>query len=53
MEQPDTPLEASVDLYKEGIDLALICDEKLAQIEGTVTVLRKTADGLFKRENYE
>lgn len=50
MENSDTPLEKTASLYKEAIELALICSEKLTAIEGEISVLKKEADGIFKKE---
>ncbi len=47
MERADTPLEKSVELYKEGVELSLVCDKILNDAENQVSVLSKTADGIF------
>ena len=53
MEDSETPLEKSAELYKEAIDLAVFCSEKLTNIEGEITVLRKDADNIFKLLKFE
>jgi exodeoxyribonuclease VII small subunit len=53
MERADTPLEKSVELYKEGIELSLLCDQILSEAESTVSVLSKTADGVFHEEIFD
>lgn len=50
LEDPETPLETSVKLYQEGIELAAFCAEKLTKAEGEVTILKQTATGLFRKE---
>lgn len=47
MEQADTSLDTSISLYKEGIELAKFCEEKLNNAE-EVTTLKKTFKGFFK-----
>ena len=50
LEDPQTPIEESLSLYKEGVDLAKFCSDTLDNVEGELTVLRQQADGVFKRE---
>ncbi|MCL2610297.1 MAG: exodeoxyribonuclease VII small subunit [Defluviitaleaceae bacterium] len=53
MEDSETPLEKSAELYKEAIDLAVFCSEKLTNAEGEIIVLKKEADNVFKRLKFE
>ncbi len=43
----ETDIEKAVKLYKEGIDLALNCNEILKKCEGEVKVLKEKADKIF------
>lgn len=52
MEDPDTSLDTSLSLYKEGIELAKLCEEKLNDAEGEVAVLKKTSKGFFKKKSF-
>ena len=53
MEDSETPLEKSAELYKEAIDLAIMCSEKLTLVEGDISILKKEADNVFKRVKFE
>lgn len=53
LENPDTPIEIAIKLYKEGIDIATFCNEKLTNIEGQVSILKKESDGIFRKESFE
>ena len=53
LEASDTPIETAVKLYKEGIELATLCNEKITTIEGQVLVLKKEADGVFRKESFQ
>jgi len=44
---PDTPLDKSLKLYKEGVALAKSCGELLYNYESEVQRLKKEADGIF------
>jgi exodeoxyribonuclease VII small subunit len=48
MEDIATPLEQSLELYKEGVELSVFCAGKLENAKQEITVLRKTAEGLFE-----
>ncbi|MDR1704418.1 MAG: exodeoxyribonuclease VII small subunit [Clostridiales bacterium] len=43
-----TPLEQSLELYKEGVELSVFCAGKIESAKQEITVLRKTAEGLFE-----
>ena len=40
LEDEDTPIEKSLDLFKEGIELTNQCQKKLAEIEQEINVLK-------------
>jgi len=47
LEEPDRGLEASLELFEEGIALSRFCRGKIDEIQGRVEmVLRETADGI-------
>ena len=48
MEGDDLPLEALLARYEEGVKLARICQEKLAEAELKIQQLEKTAGGELK-----
>lgn len=50
LEDPSTPLEESLKLYKEGMHLAKFCNDKLEEVEGEISVLRQIGEGVFKKE---
>jgi len=50
LEDPATPIEQATELYKQGIDLAVFCDEKLTKIEGEIAILKQTSQGLLKKQ---
>jgi exodeoxyribonuclease VII small subunit len=47
IEDAQTPLDAAVSLYKNGIELARECGEILRGYEEEVQVLKKSADGFM------
>ncbi len=48
MESGDLPLESLIARYEEGVKLARVCQEKLAEAELKIQQLEKTAAGEFK-----
>ena len=48
MESGDLPLEGLLSKYEEGMTLAKICQEKLAEAEVKIQQLEKTAAGELK-----
>jgi exodeoxyribonuclease VII small subunit len=48
METGDLPLEGLLAKYEEGMQLAGVCQEKLAEAEVKIQQLEKTAAGEFK-----
>ena len=53
METNDVSLEESIQLYKEGMGLALVCREKLDSIQKEVVELRKNFDGSFSLKPFD
>ncbi|MCL2188723.1 MAG: exodeoxyribonuclease VII small subunit [Defluviitaleaceae bacterium] len=47
IEDPETALDKSLTLYKEGISLAKTCGEVLTKYEAEVQLLQKDAEELF------
>lgn len=47
IESGGTELEASLKLYKEGVELAKFCGNSLNDIEKEVLILQKSAEGVF------
>ena len=50
--EKDTPLEAAISLYKEGLALVEDCGSQLKKHEAEVLVLRKNADEMFSLEPF-
>jgi exodeoxyribonuclease VII small subunit len=48
MESGDLPLESLIARYEEGVKLAKVCQEKLAEAELKIQQLEKTAAGELK-----
>nr|WP_317358827.1 exodeoxyribonuclease VII small subunit [uncultured Tyzzerella sp.] len=48
MEKNETTLEASLKLYKEGVETAMFCASFLKDIEQQVSILQKETNDLFK-----
>ena len=48
MESDELPLEQLLARYEEGVKLARICQDKLAEAELKIQQLEKTAAGEFK-----
>jgi len=48
MESGDLPLESLIARYEEGVKLAKVCQEKLAEAEIKIQQLEKTAAGELK-----
>ena len=53
METNDISLEESIQLYKESMELALVCREKLDSIQKEVVELRKNFDGSFSLKPFD
>ena len=48
----DTPLDAAISLYKEGLALVEDCGSQLKNYEAEVLVLKKNADEAFSFEPF-
>lgn len=53
MENEEVPLEQLVELYKEGVELSVYCGSALKEAEQKVSVLKKTADGIFEKNSFD
>lgn len=53
MENDETGLDESVKLYKEGVELAAYCAEKLNSAEQQVSQLKVSADGIFNKKAFD
>jgi len=49
LEAGELPLEQSIALYTEGVEIAGLCNRKLAEAEGKIAILSKMAEK-FKLE---
>ena len=49
IENTDTPLEKSLEYYKEGVELSVFCAEILENARQEITVLHKSTDGIFEK----
>jgi len=52
LENEEVSLEKSIALYKEGLTLSSVCQEKLAQAEAEITLLQRELSGDFKETNF-
>jgi exodeoxyribonuclease VII small subunit len=52
LERGDLPLEDSVKLFEEGMQLSAECKKQLEEAEGKVEILIKQRDGSMKREPF-
>ena len=52
LERGDLPLEDSVKLFEEGMQLSADCKQQLEEAEGKVEILIKQRDGSMKREPF-
>ena len=48
LEKGDLPLEDSLKLFEQGVDLSAICKKELDEAEGKVQMLIKQRDGSLK-----
>ncbi len=48
LENEEVSLEKSIALYKEGLTLSAVCQEKLAQAEVEITLLQRELSGELK-----
>jgi exodeoxyribonuclease VII small subunit len=52
LEKGDAPLEKSLTLFEEGMQLSMTCRKELEQAEGKVEILLKQ-NGKFQAETFE
>lgn len=48
LEKGDLPLEESLKLFEQGVDLSAVCKKELDEAEGKVQMLTKQRDGSLK-----
>ena len=48
LEKGDLPLEESLKLFEQGVDLSAVCKKELDEAEGKVQTLIKQRDGSLK-----
>ena len=53
IESEKTGLNDALELYKEGLELSVFCDENLKTVENKVSVLQKNALGAFAKSEFE
>ena len=53
LEQGDLPLEASLQLFEEGIEISQFCGKKLDEAERKVEILIKSGRGGLKPRPFE
>jgi exodeoxyribonuclease VII small subunit len=52
LEKGDLPLEESLKLFEEGVELSAACKQELDAAEGKVQILIKQRDGSLKAEPF-
>ncbi len=52
LEGGELGLDQSLHLFKTGIDLSRVCNQRLNEAEAKIEKLVKQADGSLKRENF-
>lgn len=52
LEKGDLPLEESLKLFEQGVDLSAVCKKELDEAEGKVQMLIKQRDGSLKTEPF-
>ena len=53
LEKGDLPLEESLKVFEEGMDLVKSCSEKLEEVEQKVTMLVKEGDGRYLQQPFD
>ena len=53
LENDEVSLEKSIALYKEGMELSLVCKNVLKTAEKEITLLQKNAEGEFTEEPFD
>ena len=52
LEKGDLPLEESLKLFEDGVELSAVCTKELDAAEGKVQLLIKQRDGSLKAETF-
>lgn len=52
LEVGDASLEESINLYTEGLEIAKFCEDKLAEAQKKIKIIREK-DGVAVEENFE
>ena len=52
LEEGELPLEDSIKLFEEGVNLSAVCKQELEAAEGKVQILMKQRDGSQKLESF-
>ncbi len=52
LEKGDLPLEDSLKLFEQGVDLSASCKKELDEAESKVQTLTRQRDGSFKTETF-
>ena len=53
LEKGDLPLEDSLKVFEEGMDLIKFCSDKLEEVEQKVTMLVKEGNGKYAQRPFE
>ncbi len=53
LEKGDLPLEKSLSLFEEGVNLSRFCVSKLEEVKRRVDILIKSEDGNFSNKRFE
>jgi exodeoxyribonuclease VII small subunit len=53
LEKGDLPLEDSLKVFEEGMDLIKFCSEKLEEVEQKVTMLVKEGNGKYAHRPFD
>jgi exodeoxyribonuclease VII small subunit len=53
LEKGDLPLEESLRVFEEGMNLIKFCSDKLEEVEKKVTMLVKEGDGKYVQQPFE
>jgi exodeoxyribonuclease VII small subunit len=49
----DTPIEKSIELYREGAELCAFCSEKLSGCGAEIMTISETLDHIFEEKPFE
>jgi exodeoxyribonuclease VII small subunit len=53
LEKGDLPLEESLKIFEEGMNLIKFCSEKLEEVEQKVTMLVKEGESRYVHQNFQ